>query len=261
MTAPTMDEPDRPDGTACASENAMAQSAHIAVVDDNSDIRELVSRFLSEHGYRVSEAANAAALMRLLQAGTPDLIVLDILMPGEDGLSVCRNLRARSDIPIILLTALTDETDRIVGLEMGADDYVVKPFSPRELLARIRSVLRRAYSLPPNHRAARAKMLCFDRWRLDVGRRELIDGEGVAIPLGASEFRLLMVLLERPRLVLSRDQLLDLTAGRTADIFDRSIDNQVSRLRRKIEVDPKNPALIKTHYGGGYSFAVDVEPA
>lgn len=238
-------------------ENGM--EPHIAVVDDHGDIRQLVSRYLSAHGYRISEADSAAALKRLLQSAVPDLIVLDIMMPGEDGLSVCRQLRATSEIPIILLTAVTDETDRIIGLEMGADDYVTKPFNPRELLARIKSVLRRANSLPPSRGLPRAKSLKFDRWRLDVGRRELIDADGVAVPLSTVEFRLLSVLIERPHHVLTRDQLLDLTAGKVADVFDRSIDNQVSRLRRKIEADPKNPTLIRTHYGGGYSFSVDVE--
>ena len=238
----------------------MEGQPHIAVVDDNRDIRELVTRYLGEHGYRVSEADSAAALKRVMQRSAPDLIVLDIMMPGEDGLSVCRKLRATSEVPIILLTAVVEETDRIIGLEMGADDYVTKPFNPRELLARIKSVLRRAYSLPPNRVGARSKMVKFDRWTLDVGRRELVDAEGVAVPLSTAEFRLLSVLLERPRFVLTRDQLLDLTSGKTADVFDRSIDNQVSRLRRKIEADPKNPMLIKTHWGGGYSFGVDVEP-
>lgn len=241
-------------------ESDMESQPHIAVVDDHRDIRQLVSRYLGEHGYRVSEAESAVAMKRLLQGSAPDLIVLDIMMPGEDGLSVCRNLRATSDIPIILLTAVTEETDRIVGLEMGADDYVTKPFNPRELLARIKSVLRRAHSLPPNSGVARAKMLKFDQWKLDIGRRELIGSDGVAVPLSAAEFRLLSVLIERPRYVLTRDQLLDLTAGKVGDVFDRSIDNQVSRLRRKIEADPKNPILIKTHYGGGYSFSADVEP-
>ncbi len=238
----------------------MEARAHIAVVDDHRDIRELVSRYLGEHGYRVSQADSAAALKKLLQQSAPDLIVLDIMMPGEDGLSICRNLRATSEISIILLTAMTEETDRIVGIEMGADDYITKPFNPRELLARIKSVLRRVNSFPPNRGGPRSKMLKFDRWTLDVGRRELIDIEGVAVPLSAAEFRLLSVLIERPRYVLTREQLLDLTAGRAADVFDRSIDNQVSRLRRKIETDPKNPTLIKTHYAGGYSFSVDVEP-
>ena len=241
-----------------ASETPMDSAPHVVVVDDHGDIRELVGRYLGEHGYRVSTADSAAALRRLLQKTAPALIVLDVMMPGEDGLSVCRHLRATSNVPIILLTAVTDETDRIIGLEMGADDYITKPFNPRELLARIKAVLRRANSLPPRLEI-RSKMLRFDRWRLDLGRRELIDEEGVSIPLSTAEFRLLSVLLERPGLVLTRDQLLDLTVGRVAEVFDRSIDNQVSRLRKKIELDPRNPMLIKTHWGGGYSFSADVE--
>ncbi|MGF1627939.1 MAG: response regulator [Kiloniellaceae bacterium] len=239
----------------------METTPHIAIVDDHKDIRELVARYLGEHGYRVSAADSAATLRRLLQRSAPDLIVLDIMMPGEDGLSVCRHLRATSDLPIILLTAVAEDTDRIVGLEMGADDYVTKPFNPRELLARIKAVLRRAQSLPPRQALPRSKVVRFDRWTLEVGRRELVSEDGVAVPLSTAEFRLLSVLLDHPGLVLTRDQLLDLTVGRAADVYDRSIDNQVSRLRRKIETDPRNPILIKTHWGGGYSFAADVNPA
>jgi two-component system OmpR family response regulator len=239
----------------------MEPTPHIAIVDDHKDIRELVARYLGEHGYRVSVADSAAALRRLLQRSAPDLIVLDIMMPGEDGLSVCRHLRTTSNLPIILLTAVAEDTDRIVGLEMGADDYVTKPFNPRELLARVKAVLRRAQSLPPRQALPRSKAVCFDRWTLEVGRRELVSADGVAVPLSTAEFRLLSALLDHPGLVLTRDQLLDLTVGRAADVYDRSIDNQVSRLRRKIEADPKNPLLIKTHWGGGYSFAAEVTPA
>jgi two-component system, OmpR family, response regulator len=237
----------------------MEPTPHIAIVDDHKDIRELVGRYLSEHGCRVSGADNAATLRRLLQKSAPDLVVLDIMMPGEDGLSVCRYLRATSDLPIILLTAATEETDRIIGLEMGADDYVTKPFNPRELLARIKAVLRRVNSLPPRRSTPRGKAMRFDRWLLDVGRRELVDGDGVAVPLSTAEFRLLSVLIDHPGMVLTRDQLLDLTVGRVADVYDRSIDNQVSRLRKKIEADPRNPVLIKTHWGGGYSFTPEVQ--
>jgi two-component system OmpR family response regulator len=239
----------------------MEPTPHIAIVDDHKDIRELVARYLGEHGYRVSVADSAAALRRLLQRGAPDLVVLDIMMPGEDGLSVCRDLRTTGNLPIILLTAVAEDTDRIVGLEMGADDYVTKPFNPRELLARVKAVLRRAQSLPPRQALPRSKAICFDRWTLEVGRRELVSADGVAVPLSTAEFRLLSALLDHPGLVLTRDQLLDLTVGRAADVYDRSIDNQVSRLRRKIEIDPKNPLLIKTHWGGGYSFAAEVRPA
>jgi two-component system OmpR family response regulator len=175
------------------------------------------------------------------------------MMPGEDGLALCRRLRSTSDLPIILLTAMTEETDRIIGLEMGADDYVTKPFNPRELLARIKTVLRRANSLPPQRARVRAETVRLDRWTVDLGRRELVGEDGVAVPLSTAEFRLLCAFLDHPGMILSREQLLDLTVGRAASSFDRSIDNQVSRLRKKIEIDPHNPALIKTHWGGGYS--------
>jgi two-component system OmpR family response regulator len=239
----------------------MESVPHIAVVDDHRDIRDLVGKYLAHHGYRISVAENAAALRRLLERSAPDLIVLDVMMPGEDGLSVCRHLRSTTNLPIIFLTAMAEETDRIIGLEIGADDYLTKPFNPRELLARIKAVLRRVNSLPPQRDRLKAKALRFDRWVLNVGRRELVGREGVAVPLSTAEFRLLKAFLDHAGLVLSRDQLLDLTVGRAADTFDRSIDNQVSRLRKKIEVDPKTPELIKTHWGGGYSFAAEVEEA
>jgi two-component system, OmpR family, response regulator len=237
----------------------MSSTPHIIVVDDHRDIRELVVRYLSEHGFRVSAAESVAAFRRLQATSAPDLLVLDIMMPGEDGLSLCRELRASASIPIIFLTAVAEDTDRIIGLEMGADDYVTKPFNPRELLARIKAVLRRAQSLPPQREVVRAKTIRFDRKMLDVGRREVVGPDGVAIPLSTAEFRLLCVFLERPGLVLTRDQLLDLTSGRAADVWDRSVDNQVSRLRRKIEDDPRNPAFIKTHWGGGYQFVAEVK--
>jgi two-component system OmpR family response regulator len=239
----------------------MESIPHIAVVDDHRDIRDLVGKYLSQHGYRVSVAESAAALRRMLERSAPDLIVLDVMMPGEDGLSLCRYLRGTGEVPVILLTAMAEDTDRIIGLEIGADDYLTKPFNPRELLARIKAVLRRVNSLPPQRGRLKAKALRFDRWLLDVGRRELVGEDGVAVALSTAEFRLLNAFLDHAGLVLSRDQLLDLTVGRAADSFDRSIDNQVSRLRKKIEADPKAPALIKTHWGGGYSFVAEVEPA
>jgi two-component system OmpR family response regulator len=231
---------------------------HIAVVDDHRDIRDLVGKYLAQHGYRISLAESSNAFRRMLERSAVDLVVLDVMMPGEDGLSLCRHLRSTTSLPIILLTAMSEETDRIVGLEMGADDYVSKPFNPRELLARIKAVLRRVHSLPPQRGRLSAKSVRFDRWTLDAGRRELSGPDGVAVPLSTAEFRLLSVLLEHPGLVLSRDQLLDLTVGRSADPFDRSIDNQVSRLRKKIELDPKSPKVIKTHWGGGYSLAAEI---
>ena len=230
---------------------------HILVVDDHRDIREPLAAYLRKHGMRVSQAADAAAARASLAKQAIDLIVLDIMMPGEDGLSLCRYVREAHDIPVILLTAMADETDRIVGLEVGADDYVVKPFNPRELLARVKNVLRRTNSLPRKREAA-AKRYAFDRWMFDTGRRELTGCEGIAVVLSTAEFRLLVALVERPRLVLTRDQLLDLTSGRGAQPFDRSIDYQISRLRRKIELDPGDPHLIKTVWGDGYQFAADV---
>ncbi|MBS4714089.1 response regulator [Aeromonas caviae] len=233
-------------------------SPHILVVDDHSEIRDLLKRFLEQHGMRVSCARDGKEMKRLLDEREFDLLVLDLMMPGEDGLTLCRELRVKSRLPIIMLTAMGEETDRIIGLEMGADDYLSKPFNPRELLARIKAVMRRtqAESLPVPETLTRD--LRFDRWLLDVNRRELVDEEGVGMSLSTAEFDLLKVFLERPQRVLSRDQLLDLARGREAVAFDRAIDTLVSRLRRKLERDPKNPELIKTIWGGGYLFAADV---
>ena len=233
-------------------------STHILVVDDHSEIRDLLKRFLEQHGLRVSCARDGKEMKRLLDEREFDLLVLDLMMPGEDGLTLCRELRVKSRLPIIMLTAMGEETDRIIGLEMGADDYLSKPFNPRELLARIKAVMRRtqAESLPVPETLTRD--LRFDRWLLDVNRRELVDEDGVGLSLSTAEFDLLKVFLERPQRVLSRDQLLDLARGREAVAFDRAIDTLVSRLRRKLERDPKNPELIKTIWGGGYMFSADV---
>ena len=234
----------------------MEPNPHIAVVDDHQEIRELVARYLGQHGYRVTVAESAAAFRKLLGTEIFDLVVLDIMMPGEDGLSLCRELRSSSKIPVIFLTAMAEDTDRIVGLEIGADDYLAKPFNPRELLARIRAVLRRSQAAADEGGVMGAGgKLRLDGKVLDVSRQEVTGEDGVAVPLSSAEFRLLSVFLEHPGKVLTRDELLDLTSGREADVWDRSIDNQVSRLRRKIEEDPKNPALIKTHWGDGYCFA------
>lgn len=226
----------------------------ISVVDDHEEIRELVVRYLSQHGFRVRPSKDAAEFRRHLETETPDLVVLDIMMPGEDGLALCRQLRAETPIPIIFLTAMAEDADRIVGLELGADDYLVKPFNPRELLARIRAVLRRVGTLPEIRSAHQALHVRFGDKLLDVRRHEVTGPDGVVIPLSTAEFRLLCVFLDHPGKVLNRDALLDLTSGREAEVWDRSIDNQVSRLRRKIEPDPKNPTLIKTHWGDGYCF-------
>jgi two-component system OmpR family response regulator len=238
----------------------MDETPHILIVDDHRDIRDLLARYLAKQGYRTSVAESAGAARKVMQAGKIDLVVLDIMMPGEDGLSLTRSIRENEDIPVILLTAMGEETDRIVGLEIGADDYLAKPFNPRELLARVKAVLRRAQTLPRPRDSGHGR-LAFDRWLLDLGRRELVDEAGVAVPLSSGEFRLLAALLERPGIVLTRDQLLDLTRGRSAQPFDRSIDNQISRLRKKIERDPRRPELIKTAWGDGYSFAGEVKRA
>ncbi|MDB5647886.1 response regulator [Methylobacterium sp.] len=232
--------------------------AHVLVVDDHRDIRDPLAAYLKRHDLRVSVAADAAVARAVLAGSAIDLVILDVMMPGEDGLSLCRHIREVHDTPVILLTALAERTDRIVGLEIGADDYVTKPFDPRELLARIKNLLRRTRALPRTRDEADGRRLAFDRWTLDTDRRELVDEAGAAVALSTAEFRLLAALTRHPRVVLSRDQLLDLTSGRAADGFDRSIDNQVSRLRRKLERDPANPALLKTVWGGGYVLAAEV---
>jgi two-component system OmpR family response regulator len=232
--------------------------SHILIVDDDSEIRDLLARFLDKHGFRVTTAADGHSRRRQLESGRFDLVVLDIMLPGEDGLSLCRRLRSESKLPIIMLTALGEETDRIVGLEMGADDYLAKPFSPRELLARIKAVLRRTSDSTDLPQRGAGQILMFAGWQLDIGKRELRSPDDVLMPLTAGEFDLLVAFAEHPQRVLSREQLLDLSKGRDASPFDRSIDVQLSRLRRKIEADSKNPAIIKTVRNGGYIFAVGV---
>lgn len=238
----------------------MQDATHVVIVDDNNDIRDMVREYLEHHGYRVSVAEGGSTLRQVLSQQTVDLIILDVMMPGEDGILLCKEVRASGDIPIIFLTAMADDADRIIGLELGADDYLVKPFNPRELLARIRAVLRRATSSASPRTILNRRIVRIGHWKLDLGRQEIFGDDGVGIPLSTAEFRLLKVFVERPGLILSREQLLDLTVGRTADIFDRSIDNQVSRLRKKIEENPKSPTLIKTHWGGGYSLCAEVVP-
>jgi two-component system OmpR family response regulator len=236
----------------------MSRSSHILVVDDDREIRSLVARFLEQHKFRVTTVADGKSMLQALAASRIDLIVLDLMLPGEDGLTLCRKVRAEASTPIIILTAIGGETDRIIGLELGADDYLAKPFNPRELLARIRAVLRRSAALPA-HGRQRGTSYRFDGWRLDVTRRELISPEELVVHLSAAEFELLTAFVERPQLVLTRDQLLDLTQGRNAVPFDRSIDVLVSRLRRKIERDSQQPLLIKTVRNGGYVFTPKVE--
>lgn len=233
----------------------MQGPTHILIVDDHREIRELVSRALNKEGFRVSVAADGQAMHKVLADSRIDLILLDLMLPGEDGLSLCRNLRSTSKIPIIMLTAKGDEVDRVIGLEMGADDYLPKPFGSRELIARIRAVLRRTHvSTRPAGANERPKQYWFDHWRLDVDTRELTRDDGTTLPLSTGEYDLLVVLVQRPQRVLSRDQLLDLARGRAANALDRSIDTQVSRLRKKLEQDPSDPKIIKTVWGGGYMF-------
>lgn len=234
---------------------------HILIVDDDVEIRTLLADYLEKNGLRTGTAADGRAMWRALDAARFDLIVLDLMLPGEDGLTLCRTLRAKSDIPVIMLTARGEETDRIVGLEMGADDYLAKPFSARELLARIKVVLRRTRSLPGNLRPDEAREIRFGEWRLDTVHRHLVSATEVVVALSGAEFRLLRAFLAHPNRVLNRDQLMELTLGKEADPLDRSIDLQVSRLRHRLGDDPREPHLIKTVRGEGYVLAVPVDCA
>jgi two-component system OmpR family response regulator len=234
----------------------MTDKGHLLIVDDDPEIRDLLAHFLREHGFQVSVAAEGEEMLQLLQDSEPDLVVLDLMLPGEDGLSLCRRLSADYTVPIIMLTAVAEEADRIVGLEMGADDYLTKPFNPRELLARIRAVLRR---VGQSAAGDRGQLVSFQGWQLDLGRRELKREDGTLVPLSAGEFRLLQVLAEHPQQVLSRDFLLERTHGRESGPYDRSVDIQLSRLRRKIEDNPREPGIIKTVRSGGYMFSLPVQ--
>lgn len=232
----------------------MTAGPHILVVDDHREIRELVSRALVKEGYRVSAAGDGKAMRKVLADGRIDLILLDLMLPGEDGLSLCRALRAESNVPIIMLTAKGEEVDRVIGLELGADDYMSKPFGKRELVARIKAVLRRSRAESAAEPKRQPRCFHFDRWIFNTDTRELVRDDGVGVPLSTGEYDLLLALVERPQRVLSRDQLLDLARGRSAAALDRSIDTQVSRLRKKIEKDPGDPKIIQTVWGGGYVF-------
>ncbi|MBB3860168.1 two-component system OmpR family response regulator [Novosphingobium hassiacum] len=228
----------------------------VLLVDDEPALREPLADYLVRQGFVVTQAGTAAeARSRLLEVGC-DIVLLDIMMPGEDGLSLCRHLVEAKRLPVIFITAKGEATDRIVGLEIGADDYVVKPFDPRELVARVRSVLRRASK--QSSEIADAVIYEFEGWRLDPLKRRLVDAEGAVVAISSAEFRLLMAFLDHPRQVLDRDRLLDMVQGREAHLFDRAIDNQISRLRRKIEVDSRNPQLVQTVWGGGYMLATEV---
>jgi two-component system OmpR family response regulator len=231
----------------------------ILIVDDDADIRRLLVDYLGRNGVEASSARDGRQMWQALDKGRYDLVVLDLMLPDTDGLTLCRDLRASSAIPVLMLTARGEETDRILGIEMGADDYLVKPFSPRELLARIKSILRRTRALPPNLRPETSRCLSFAGWRLDTATRVLSAPDGVATPLSGGEFRLLRTLLDHPNRVLSRDQLMQLMHGREADAFERSIDVQVSRLRQRLRDDRREPALIKTVRSQGYVLAATVE--
>lgn len=234
----------------------LPQGPHILIIDDDQDIRRPLARYLSENGYRVSVAGSGREMDQILPKASIDLIVLDIMLPGEDGFSICQRLQASTRIPIILLTALKDDTDRIVGLELGADDYLSKPFNPRELKARIKTVLRRTQMLPPRSQRATGTVR-FDRWQFDMSQKQVVGPGDLVVPLSSGEQTLLLALIEHAGTTLSRDQLLDLTRGVSGHAYDRRIDNQISRLRRKLEQDPKNPTIIQTEWGGGYLFAAE----
>jgi len=235
---------------------------HILIVDDDREIRDLVADYLQKNGLRTTVVADGKQMRAFLLTTPVDLILLDIMMPGDDGLTLCRELRVgkHRSTPVMLLTARSEETDRIIGLEMGADDYIVKPFAARELLARIKAVLRRTRMLPPNLQVTEAsRLLAFGRWQLDTTARHLLDQDGTIVALSGGEYRLLKVFLDHPQRVLNRDQLLNLTQGRDADLFERSVDLLVSRLRQRLCDDAREPFYIKTVRSEGYVFAMPVE--
>jgi two-component system, OmpR family, response regulator len=231
---------------------------HLLIVDDDEDILSLLTTFFRKHSHTVTVAGDGAAMLAALDEHSIDLVILDLMLRGEDGLSLCRRLRATSHVPIIMLTAMADHTDRVVGLEVGADDYLTKPFDQRELLARVKAVLRRTVGNGAAATTETRPALCFANWRLDVTRRELRSGDNTLVVLSGGEFDLLLAFAEHSQRVLTRDQLLDLSRGATHAAYDRSIDVQVSRLRYKLETDPKSPSLIRTVRNGGYLFAPKV---
>ncbi len=237
----------------------MANKIHILLVDDEASLREPLADYLIKQGYKVQQASDASVARSLLNAYDFDIVLLDIMMPGEDGLSLCRFVTEKTDIPVIFISAKTEETERIIGLELGADDYITKPFSPRELVARIKVILRRAEKGGARQIATTGGGYQFSGWTLKCDKRSLIDAEGVNVSLSTGEYQMLLALVSRAGQVLNRDQLLDITQGREAHAFDRAVDNQISRLRRKIETDPKNPEIIKTVWGGGYVLAGEVK--
>ena len=237
----------------------MTHKIHILLVDDEASLREPLAEYLIKQGYKVQQASDASVARSLLNAYDFDIILLDIMMPGEDGLSLCRFVTDKTNIPVIFISAKTEETERIIGLELGADDYITKPFSPRELVARIKVVLRRTEKGGARQVETAGGAYQFSSWTLKCDKRSLIDAEGVNVSLSTGEYQMLLALVSRAGKVLNRDQLLDITQGREAHAFDRAVDNQISRLRRKIETDPKNPEIIKTVWGGGYMLAGEVK--
>ncbi len=236
----------------------METPAHILIVDDDREISSLLAEYLEKNGYKTSTAGDGKAMWKALDDSRIDLIVLDLNLPGDDGLTLCRNLRARSSIPVVMLTARGEPVDRILGLEMGADDYLPKPFEPRELFARIRSVLRRTQAQPAASPMPDAQAVHFAGWTMDTTARHLINPHGVVVALSGAEYRLLKIFLDHANRVLSRDQLLNIIAGRDADPFDRSIDLQISRLRQKLGEDARSPQIIKTVRNEGYVLATTV---
>ena len=235
-----------------------ATREHLLIVDDDKEIRNLLTDYLEQADYRVSAVGDGKAMRRVLEANRIDLVILDLMLPGEDGLTLCRELRGKTNLPVLMLTARGDEVDRIIGLEMGADDYLAKPFNPRELLARIKSVVRRAQALPPNMESDKVHTLRFAGWTLDVATRNITAADGLVVPLSGAEYRLLRVFLDHPQRVLAREQLLELANGREAILFDRSIDVLVGRLRKRLRDDSREPVLIKTVRGEGYVLATSV---
>ncbi|WP_027800582.1 response regulator [Paraburkholderia dilworthii] len=228
---------------------------HVLVVDDEEDIRSLLTGFFRKHGHEVSIATDGQSLFAALEVQHVDIVILDVMLPGEDGFSLCRRIRAASKVPVIMLTAVADHVDRIVGLEMGADDYLVKPFDARELLARVKAVLRRTTQAEAAVAGTATRpVLSFAGWRLDIARRELRSADHTLTILSSSEFDLLLVFAEHAQRVLTRDQLLDLARGSSHEVYDRSIDVQVGRLRRKLDAGPDTPSVIRTVRGGGYMF-------
>ena len=236
----------------------MEKPDSILIVDDDLEIRRLLADYLARNGFTALAARDGREMWQMLERHVVDLVVLDLMLPDSDGLTLCRDLRAKGNLPVLMLTARGEETDRIVGIEMGADDYLVKPFNPRELLARIKSILRRTRSLPPNLRPEPTRCLSFSGWCLDTATRLLTSPDGVATPLSGGEYRLLRILLDHPNRVLNRDQLTEMIQGREAEPYDRAVDVQVSRLRQRLRDDSREPQLIKTVRGEGYVLASTV---